>query len=152
MKADWLSQLAPDRAPPPVGWWPPAPGWWALALVLVAGLAGWAIWLWRRRRAPDWRRAALRELVQLEASAADDATLARGLQHLLRRYAMVRYGRDAVAGLSGDAWVAFIASHGGAELAGDAGRLLLRCAYSGAAAADRARWLGGTRGFLKARA
>jgi hypothetical protein len=153
-----LNQLAPDRAPPPLGWWPLAPGWWALVALLLLALA-LAAWLRKRRQQPSvkrWQRAALRELEQLR-STDNDATLARGLQLLLRRYAIARYGRDAVAALSGEAWIAFVVRHGGSDWAGDSGRALLRCAYGGeattppaqASPADRERWLNGARAFVK---
>jgi hypothetical protein len=163
MTASLLEQLAPDRAPPPLGWWPLAPGWWGLMALLLMTLV-LAAWLRKRRRQPSvkrWQRAALRELAQLQAvlgqDGSGDATIARGVQQLLRRYAIARYGRDAVAALSGDAWIDFVVSHGGSDWAGDSGRALLRCAYGGAAAnqdspaspADRERWLNGARAFVK---
>ena len=149
MKADWLAQLAPAHAPPPPGWWPPAPGWWGLALLLLAAGAGLIIW-WRRptRRL---RRAALREFAHLARSGDDDRRLARDLENLLRRYAVARFGRAAVARLAGDAWVAFVVGHGGEDWSGGPGRSLLRAAYGGPAAADRRLWLSGARAFLKSR-
>lgn len=160
MTAALLEQLAPDRAPPPLGWWPLAPGWWAVMGLLLLALA-LAAWLRKRRRQPSvkrWQRMALRELAQLQATD-DDATLARGLQQLLRRYAIARYGRETVAALSGEAWIAFVVRHGGSDWAGDSGRALLRCAYGGEATAhgghgapatpnDRERWLRGARAFV----
>jgi hypothetical protein len=128
-----------------------------MALVLAA-------WLRKRRQQPSVKRlqrAALRELAQLQAvsgqDGGDDATIARGVQQLLRRYAIARYGRDAVAALSGDAWIDFVVSHGGSDWAGDNGRAMLRCAYGGdptlldgsASPADRERWLNGARAFVK---
>lgn len=160
MTPPWLSQLAPDRAPPPLGWWPPAPGWWVLAALLLSAIAV-GVWWKQRARRPSyqrWRRAALRELAQWQATAqnqgADHTALAQGLQQLLRRYAVVRYGRANVAALSGEAWIAFVVAHGGEAWAGETGRQLLRCAYGGANDAqgtDRERWLVGARAFLKAR-
>jgi hypothetical protein len=163
MTASLLEQLAPDRAPPPLGWWPLAPGWWGLMGLLLLSLA-LAAWLRKRRRQPSlkrWRRAALRELTRLETvsgqAGSDDAHIARDVQQLLRRYAIARYGRDAVAALSGDAWLAFVVRHGGSDWAGESGQALLRCAYGGHAAAlnqpaspaDRTRWLNGARTFIK---
>lgn len=149
LNADWLTQLAPPHAPPAPGWWPPAPGWWGVALLLVLAVA---IPLLRwRRPAARLRRAALRELKQLEATSDDDVRLAGALEQLMRRYAVAAYGREAVARLSGAAWLAFVVQHGGKELAGPAGGALLRAAYGSPAAADRARWLKGARGFLGAR-
>ena len=149
MKPDWLSQLAPPHAPPPPGWWPLAPGWWALAIVLLIGVVA-AIY-WRRRPAVRLRRLALRELKNLEAASLDDRELARRLEHLLRRYAMARYGHAAVAALSGERWIAFVVAHGAGEWDGAAGAGLLRAAYGGKADADRARWLSGAHAFLKGR-
>ncbi len=150
--------LAPDRAPPPPGWWPPAPGWWWLAglvIVVIAAVAAGA-WWWRRRHADParrLRRAALQELDRLEHAALDATTLARGLEHLARRYAIGRFGRDAVARLSGDAWLEFAVAHGAADWSGESGRDLLRAAYGGRTRSDpasaRARWLAGARALLR---
>jgi len=149
LNSDWLTQLAPAHAPAPPGCWPLAPGWWGLALLL--GLIVAAVAWWARRPAGCLRRTALRELGRLETGANDDAHLAGELEHLMRRYAVAVYGRETAAQLSGSAWLAFVAGHGGKELAGEAGRSLLRAAYGGAAPADRAQWLKGARGFLGAR-
>lgn len=119
--SDPLVELRGYHLPEPISWWPPAPGWWLLAL-LIAGLLAlllvWALRAWRRRRrlraAP---RAALDELAAMRAAHArggDAATCARGLSRLLRRYALTRYPRRAVAGLSGENWLAFLDAHGGA--------------------------------------
>jgi hypothetical protein len=149
MKPAWLAQLAPYHAPPPAGWWPLAPGWWALALLLVLAVAGGVFW-WRRRPT-RLRRAALHELKRLETDASDDAALARGLQQLVRRFAVARFGREAVAHLSGERWIAFVVAHGGSDWAGATGAALLRAAYGGTSASERARWIAGARAFLKAR-
>ena len=147
---DWLAQLAPPHAPPPVGWWPLAPGWWGLLLLLVAALVG--LWLWYRRPAQRLRRSGLRELATIESTTVGDAALAQALEHLVRRYAVARYGRDAVAGLSGSRWLAFAIAHGAAPWTGATGESLLQAAYGGTPQQpDRARWIAGARAFLKAR-
>ena len=69
---------------------------------------------------------------------------------------VVRYGRDTVAALSGEAWIDFVVRHGGSDWAGDSGRALLRCAYGAQAAmheapaspGHRERWLRGARAFV----
>ena len=150
MNTDLLQQLAPAHAPPPPSWWPPAPGWWLIALMLLAVPVAAAVW--RRLPRPRLRRAALRELRRIEQSAGTDAaTLARGLEDLLRRYAVARYGREPVARLSGQAWIDFVAAHGGVALAGEAGSAFLRAAYGGSGGAERERWLSAARGFLRGR-
>lgn len=147
---DWLKQLAPAHALSSPGWWPPAPGWWLLAAILIIAVVGGAIvWLRPPQRR---RRSALRELQRLEDNAADDVTLARGLENLLRRYALATFGRDAVARLSGEPWLAFVAAHGGDALAGKSGHALLRAAYGGHHTDGvRAQWLAAARGFLRSR-
>ncbi|MGH8504399.1 MAG: DUF4381 domain-containing protein [Stenotrophobium sp.] len=146
--ANLLKQLAPAHALSPPGWWPPAPGWWLLlALVLLAALA---LGLWLRRPRRRVRRLALRELQQLERAGADDAVLAGSVQNLLRRYAVVRFGPEPVARLSGERWIAFLAENGGTALAGAPGSDLLRTAYGGVGSGSRAQWLSAARNFLKA--
>jgi hypothetical protein len=149
MKPDWLAQLAPAHASPPPGWWPPAPGWWGLAVLLLAGLAALYYWWMRPRR--RLRRAALRELAQLETAGGNDVQLAQSLENLLRRYAISRYGRATVAGLAGTAWLEFVTAHGGGGFSGRGGRSLLRAAYGGQADGERAIWLTGARGFIRAK-
>ncbi len=150
MTADWLAQLAPPHAPPPPGWWPPAPGWWMLALLLLAAVAALA-WRWTRP-AQRHRRAARRALTEIERANLDDLQLARGLQDLLRRHAIARYGRATVARLAGSDWIDFMVARGATPFAGTAGASLLRAAYAGdSAAALRAQWLAGARAFIEAR-
>ncbi len=113
-----LANLRGYRLPEPVSWWPPAPGWWLLAaaLVLALGAAAWVLLRRRRRRAA--LRAALKELDALAAhrAALDSAAYARSLSRLLRRYALMRFPRRAVAGLAGDAWLRFLDDRGGGEV------------------------------------
>ncbi len=148
MTPAWLSQLAPAHPPPPPGWWPPAPGWWILAVLLLATIAV-GLWWWRdpHRRS---RRAALRELRAIRAEGADAAASARAIESLLRRFAIAMFGGARVARLTGDAWLDFVASEGGAQLAGDAGRSLLAAAFGGVAnEAHRECWIAGADAFVR---
>lgn len=149
VKPDWLDQLAGAHAPAPPGWWPLAPGWWLILalLVLITGF----IW-WRYRQPQNrLRRTALRELAHLSSGAQDDAAFARALENLLRRYAVARFGREVVSGLSGERWIDFVVVHGGVDWRGTAGAALLQAAYGGAHQPERARWMSGARAFLKAK-
>lgn len=118
--AEILSQLRDIRGLDPVSWWPPALGWWLVAgaLVLVLYLA----WRYRaslRLRIPpipvlrigNWRWDAGRQLRDLRqrAVAQDPKQTAVELSELLRRVAMARLGREACAGLVGEAWLAWLA-------------------------------------------
>ena len=148
VSSDWLAQLAPAHAPAALGWWPLAPGWWGLA-ALLAGICVASL-LFRRNPHRRTRHAALRELTRL-ARTSDDAALARGLENLMRRYAIVRFGRERIAGLNGEAWIGFVATHGGVQLAGNTGANLLRSAYGGHAVIERAQWLDGARAFMRSK-
>lgn len=148
--ADWLTQLAPPHAPASPGWWPLATGWWFL-LIIILVLSAATIY-WQRRPASRLRRLALRELKFMQASISEDIALARDLEHLLRRYAVARYGREQVANLSGERWLNFVIAHGGVAWSGAVGANLLCNAYGGSAPADRAAWLQGAQSFIKGRA
>lgn len=97
--------------PDPAGFWPLAPGWWVL-IVLAMAAAGWLVvhayraWV---RNAP--RRQALRALDACVAEYArhgDALRLAAHLSSLLRRTMLAYAPRTDVAGLTGEAWLAWL--------------------------------------------
>lgn len=111
MNPDPLAQLRDYHLPEPVSWWPPAPGWWLLALLLLLAIGAAVRWSLAYRRRVAARRSALRELQTLRAAhdaAGNDATLVRGLSRLLRRFALARFPRERVAGLTGETWLRFL--------------------------------------------
>ena len=105
---DPLAELRGIHMPQPVGFWPPAPGWWGLAALLVASAVATSIVVRRRRRSVV--RHALRELDGLARTSpdADLQTLATRLSALVRRVALLRFGRTRVASLHGRAWQDFL--------------------------------------------
>lgn len=147
MNSSWLTQLAPGHAPNPPGWWPPAPGWWGVAVLCVLLTAAVAWWVRNPRRA--LRRLALRQLRVIGASDADGAAVARAIENLLRRYALMVFGRDRVAKLTGESWLQFVAVHGGDTLTGAPGRSLLSTAFGNHAEDDREQWLAGAEAFIR---
>lgn len=97
--------------PEAVGWWPPAPGWWFLAVLVLAGLVLLLLRHARRRARGAARRRALRELDALlaEFEANRDAVrFAAGASALLRRAMLAYAPRGEVAGLTGEAWLAWL--------------------------------------------
>ncbi|MCH2169539.1 DUF4381 domain-containing protein [Myxococcota bacterium] len=108
---DPLLELRDIHLPEAIASWPLAPGWWVLWVGLI-GLAALSLWGVRRRRA-SVRRAALMELDALEAGyqhEGDAVVLAHRLSSLLRRVALVRFDRNTVAALHGQAWARFLES------------------------------------------
>lgn len=104
-----LRDIHPAATPPG---WPPAPGWWALAL-LAALAAGWLGWLaWRRWRRYRRRRALRRELAGIVShwqARRDDRAFVAELSAFLRRLIVHAGGRRELAGVTGAAWVEFLA-------------------------------------------
>lgn len=91
--------------------WPPAPGWWLLAITLtVISLftARYLIHTWRQRQQ---RRGILEELDNINARSP--AEVATHVSTLLRRVALMRFERNEVASLSGEAWLSFLDRTGG---------------------------------------
>lgn len=97
--------------PEAIGWWPLAPGWWILMAVLLVG-AGLLIRAWLRHRAyTAARRRALKQLEQSRSAYAyhgNPVTLGAEVSELLRRTMLAYAPRAQVAGLTGDAWLAWL--------------------------------------------
>lgn len=106
-----LSQLRDIHLPAPLSAWPPAPGWFILAGLVLLAVGGIAWWLYRRWKDNRYRRESMAELQALfdaYGKADDSAAYLVDYAALLKRIALTRYPRDAVAHLSGEAWVAFL--------------------------------------------
>lgn len=117
-----LDQLVVPTAPQAVSMMPHTVGWAVLGALLLA-LVLWRGWRSLRvYRANAYRRAALSEL---EAAGDNPAKLAE----ILRRAALVAYGRRNVAGLQGSAWIAFLERTGGEPWDETLGALLLNAPY-----------------------
>jgi len=130
---DALAGLRGWHLPEPVSWWPPAPGWWTLAalVTLLAGAAAWwGLSLYRSRAAARAAKVELRQLRDLFQRDGDVSAFARGLSRLLRRYAIARFPRRQVAGLTGGDWLGFLDAHGGGgRFRGGPGRVLAEAPY-----------------------
>ena len=97
--------------PEAVGAWPPAPGWWLLLALALAAFA-WFVRRWLRAYKHNAaRRKALRNLEIVVADYARHGNAARlgaELSALLRRTMLAYAPRPAVAGLTGDEWLAWL--------------------------------------------
>ena len=97
--------------PEPIGWWPLAPGWWILLALLVI-VGGWLLLqAWRRYRVGASRRFALKSLKHLESEWESGGNLVGfgvAVSELVRRTMLAYAPREDVAGLTGDAWLAWL--------------------------------------------
>lgn len=120
--------------------WPLAPGWWVLALAGLITLIVASRWVEARLRRWRRRRGTLRALVQLRhnlSQGCNSAQFAAELSILLRRVALHRFPRDAVAGLSGERWLTFLdATGGGGKFTRGPGRVLTTAPYAATADLD----------------
>lgn len=99
------------QLPDAIGWWPFAPGWWLLLALLVLGVGLLLRDVLRRRARSAARRHALRQLEQHTAAFADHGnavTLGIEVSELLRRVMLAYAPRADVAGLAGEAWLAWL--------------------------------------------
>jgi hypothetical protein len=97
--------------PDAVGAWPLAPGWWLLLMLALAASA-WLARCWLRAYSHNAaRRQALQNLETVVADYArhgNPARLGAELSALLRRAMLAYAPRADVAGLTGDAWLAWL--------------------------------------------
>ena len=97
--------------PDAVGWWPLAPGWWFLIAVGIAGLALLIRRQLQIRARGAARRHALNQLKYLVADYEqhrDAVAFSSALSELLRRTMLAYAPRHDIAGLTGDAWLAWL--------------------------------------------
>jgi len=93
------------------GLWPPAPGWWIVLAVLVALLVAAVVLLVRRQRRSRARRFALRSVDQAIVeyrTHGNVVMLSTMLSDVLRRAMLAYAPRKDVAGLTGEAWAAWL--------------------------------------------
>jgi len=145
MNGDSLSIPSLDRLhdillPPAVSWWPPAATVW----LIVAVAAAWLVVVglrWRQQHRQDaYRRAAFRNLDDLQGALASVDTRSQALAQVaevLKRAALAAFPRQRVAALSGEAWLRFLAATASdPALTGKAGRVLVSAVYDPRAVAD----------------
>lgn len=94
--------------PDAIGWWPPAVGWWLL-IVLVPLFIYFLIKLFRHVTRSTAIKSAKKMLADIKQDAAkNDVDKLREISVLLRRVAVSLEPRQQVAGLTGQAWLAYL--------------------------------------------
>jgi len=147
-----LANLADLALPPPPALWPLAIGVWIIVAALAAALA---IFVWRalkRHRADAYLRAASAELDRLAGAPPGDAPdHAEAVSAVLKRAAIVAYGRERVAALTGAAWVGFLSDTGppGESSRAMAGLAARRADQPGDPAAAAGQLIAGARAWLR---
>lgn len=116
-----LNNLHDIVLPGDVSWWPPAVGWYVVfaLLLLVAIRFLWHAWV-------QWNVNAYRREALVELSEACDAET---VAEILRRAALVFAPRNAIAGLSGEAWVKWLTDRCAKPLPPDVRELLATGVY-----------------------
>ena len=114
--------------PPPVSWWPPAVGWWIVLAILSTALAVRAARGWRRWLQNRYRRVALQAIAE--------ATTVSEIADVLKRTALVAYGRSDVARLTGPRWYRRLGDTCGREPSAQVVSLLGRGVYNNDDVAD----------------
>ncbi|MCE5315824.1 MAG: DUF4381 domain-containing protein [Parachlamydia sp.] len=94
--------------------WPLAIGWWVLigiGAILAGALLVYACrWVAFRR---SWKHDTLQKLAALERDLSDETArkVAITLSEYLRRISLRRFSRKECAGLTGEAWLKWLAGH-----------------------------------------
>ncbi|MEM1232363.1 MAG: DUF4381 domain-containing protein [Pseudomonadota bacterium] len=114
MQADPLAQLKDVHLPAEPSWWPPAPGWWLLlfAVLLLLGVAVRALLRWRARRAPYQHAQALHDALAARLRSGDlqPERYVHEVNALVKRVLLHARSERAATTLTGDAWVAHLAT------------------------------------------
>lgn len=108
-----LNGLREISLPEPPSYFPRTIGWAILAGITLILLVVWTIQLYQHWQKNRYRRVALKRLQQLAAAAKQPQTKAHAIQELpvlLKQTALAAYPREQVAQLSGEKWLAFLAS------------------------------------------
>jgi len=112
-----------------IPWWPLASGYWLILFALIVVFLLVRTWL----RRYDWRVDARQAFFRLkhQHNRLTHKELVAEFSELLRRVAMARYGREACAGLHGQAWLKWLEAHDPKAFPWtDAGKTLLTLPYA----------------------
>ena len=103
-----LDNLHDIIIPDAIGFFPPAPGWVMLGLLLLALLFHFAMRFYMRYKKSLYRREALEELDRYKGENKEETLQ---LLSLAKRVAIVAYGREESATLTGESWWNYMEQH-----------------------------------------
>jgi hypothetical protein len=123
--------------PDPINWFPPAIGWW-LVIVLIPVLIALLYWSYQRFTRKTALKSAKILLTTIKTSPMDNTQKLAELSALLRRVAMSVAPRAETAGLTGQAWLAFLdSSLTGSPFTKGAGQCLASAPYRPSAPSEQ---------------
>lgn len=105
-----IAALREIHLPDPISWWPPAIGWWLLLALVIATAILLPI-LYRRLTYTPINKVINKSFQDIVARYKDDNdafSFISQTSRFLRQIAMTYYGRDEVAQLTGDKWMALL--------------------------------------------
>ena len=106
-----LSQLKDIQLPDPVGWWPLAFSWWVLIFSVIVIFFSIIWFLLDRHKRTAYRREAEHKLQAINDNPQlDTQQQIVQINGLLKQVAITVYGRQKIAGLNEQAWLAFLKS------------------------------------------
>lgn len=109
---DPLAQLRDIHLPEAIGYWPLAPGWWLLAILLLLA-TGFAVYFIRHQlQARRYRKVALQQLAKLQSAMTEPTTYLAGVNRLLKQTLLAAPQSTVPAGLTGEAWLAYLDATG----------------------------------------
>jgi hypothetical protein len=109
-----MEELVDIVVPEPVPFWPPGPAWFVLAgmIILLLVWIGWRAFV--KWKGNAYRRDALTVLDSMvRGEGGSDQAFVMEVNELLKRVALVTFGRERVASLTGDEWIRFLEQTGG---------------------------------------
>ncbi|MEE9493558.1 MAG: DUF4381 domain-containing protein [Gammaproteobacteria bacterium] len=123
-------ELRDIHLPAEPAFWPPAPGWWLLAVLTLLLL----IWLGRKLSRYLSMKKHCQQIFSLldnlQKQNQDQKNQLMQLSIFMRQLALMRYPRENVAALTGDAWLGFLDNSGGhGQFSRGPGRLLASGPY-----------------------
>jgi len=107
-----LDQLHDIEGLDPISWWPPAMIWWVfIALGIAIGCAIGCYMAYRLAFKRSWKNDTFQKLACLEEKLSDETARETVivLSEYLRRIALRRFPRNECAGLTGGAWLKWLA-------------------------------------------